>query len=365
MMFWRSRERSVPRKKGNVTPETFPDSEKSLNTDRSTSDSQMQSLKEGLKIYLSEGNEFDLNMSSKSNITNATEFSVKTAVFNDGTQPSTTDTDLEDLFEEKCHLEIPEGITRQPFQPLPAMFEAAKTIPSHLRSMNYYQRKVAKFQPRITNLISPLTAIGSNNQGDSNPSPVTQGGSVPPNLFSTLFGGNNVIVCPASPKSSVQQSPQKTVQIRSGISWADSLSPSTKAGVLNYYQNRFELLQNKSPNSGIMLKQTQRRSYAFRQEGCDEDAKFPSSNIPISAGDEEIKLTMQYFHSPRTPFGSPFRNTTGQGREISEMASGSSSILGPSMNITSTSIVTVATSQPCIAYTPAASISSFDSDFEV
>ena len=351
MMFWRTRERSVPvEKDGKIAPGSLSHGGKVIATDQSTYDSQMQSLKENLKIYNSERNEFSSNISSKSDMTNDTDFSVKTAIFNHATHASTTDTDEDACIEENQYLDIPEGITRRPFQPLPAIFDMVKSIPSCLRTMNYYQRKAARLQPRYAHPTSPMIH-SPDNKLKRLTAPVAQGGKVQPNLFSTIFRGSVAGVPPTSPQNRLSLSLENAMQEnRSGISWADMLSPSAKSGVLNHYQNRFQPVLDK--NLGLHLEQKQRRITSFQQKKCFEDSMSSQTPLPSSYGDPEVNVTTQYFYSPRTPFSSPLRKTTDPCLEVNEGASG----LSLNMKTVSTPFVTFATSQPSEVFRPASAM---------
>ena len=313
MMFWRSRERSARSvKKGNVTPEAH-EYGKSNGAAQSTSDFHMQNLKDGLKIFMSDFEEHEV--STKSDFTHATESSVKTVGFTE-TPPITEDDEIEtlDLFE---HLVIPEGITRLPFQPLPAYLNLMKTIPTTLRSMNYYQRKVSKFQPIIAPPTSPFN-FSRNSQ--------SKHGGVPLNLFTTFFGGSVSMTSPLTPKNtptSASALSPDAVQIRTGIAWADNLSPTVPLGTLNYYQNKNALFEpvppkspsektpksdkNKKPKKDKKIKGIQEESVLERSDNSARN----SYRVPVDDDDMEVLVALQYFHSPRTPFSSPLKKSAG------------------------------------------------------
>ena len=353
MMFWRSRERSVPvEKKGKIAPGSLGHSRKIISADESTHDSQMQSLNESLKIFMSERNELSSNVSTKSDMTNDTDFSVKTAIFNDTTHASTTDSDESAVcIEGNQYLEIPEGITRRPFQPLPAIFDMVKSIPTCLRTMNYYQRKVARLQPRFAHPTSP-TINGLDYKLRTLTSPVAQGGNIQPNLFNTIFRGS-AGVPPTSPQYRLSQSQESSVQEnRSGISWADESSPSTctKSGARNHYQNRFQPVLENNPE--LLSVQKQKRLTSLKQHNCAKVSTISRTPVPSAYVDQEVNLTTQYFYSPRTPFSSPLRRTTDPSLEVSERASAFSL----NMKTVLTPYATFATSQPSEAFGPVSSV---------
>lgn len=326
MMFWRQRDRAV-RSEQKAAAMT-KDIARPANSGLSAYDFQMQSLKSSLAIYVSETNGYEDEMSTKSNMTHGTEMSMPASMYNDRTPSPTADTD-EDDFDPIEHLVIPEGITRLPFRPLPAIFDLVQSIPSHLRSMNYYQRKASRFQPISVPPNSPITT--QNHQRKLYPSPIRAAETLPIKLFTTLFGGSVGALSPFSPKLPSALSPSDTVRIRStvtGIAWADTSSPSAKTGVLNHYQNKFE----KNPK----VHGSQKRLKGVKTDSG-SDGAIQYGAAPIPSGDSNVNQTFQYFHSPRTPFSSPLRQSNG--RSIS--CGPSSTDTGSTSTSTSTPLVTL------------------------
>jgi hypothetical protein len=125
------------------------------------------------------------------------------------------------------YLDIPEGITRIPFRPLPEIL--LRSVPVMRKSMNYYQKKAAKYQP-----ISP-NAKSNNNCPKRFMNPGIFSPKYQCSALSKFFSRTNIGVSPRSQPSPTYFAP--------GLKASSANSPLSSPRSLNYYQKKSFLFE--------------------------------------------------------------------------------------------------------------------------
>ena len=127
-------------------------------------------------------------------------------------------------------LNIPEGITRIPFGPLPDIL--LRSVPTMQKSMNYYQKKAAKYQP-----ISPSAKPYSDC-----PKKFANPGIFSPkyhySVLSKLFSRTNVGDSPTLQPLSPGYNSIAFANNASGLKTGSACSPLSSPRSLNYYQKK-------------------------------------------------------------------------------------------------------------------------------
>lgn len=131
------------------------------------------------------------------------------------------------LLTEIEYLDIPEGITRIPFRPLPAIL--LRSVPVMRKSMNYYQKKAARYQP-----ISP-NAKSNNNCPKRFMNPGIFSPKYQRSVLSKLFSRTSIGGSPISHPSPTYFSP--------GLNAGSTSSPMSSPRSLNYYQKKTFLFE--------------------------------------------------------------------------------------------------------------------------
>jgi hypothetical protein len=321
-MFWRPRD--LPLSPIGKT-ETSKLSRKKVDSlsgaDKNIIDTQMQSLKAGLKDYMSGKND-DESEREFISIKTSTSFTSDSNIISVLSEKKVFATFNESYCKEvNCcdYFITPEGITRIPFEPLPNIL--LRTIPSPKKLMNYYQRKAARSEPQSSpsHMSSPSRGpFGTQRQQrQAFNSPRLQ--LHPQSLFTTIFGGGVGAILPSPRKGSSKVA--NSNRSKPGISWASepSISPtvvtSNSRKALNFYQSNlapYEQTPTKSPRDSKKTPQT---------------ALNETLSTSVS---QELETTLQYLHSPKTPPSSPTRrrNTLDQKVDVnSEYRCRASSIM--------------------------------------
>lgn len=298
-MFWRSRDLPLP---SIGKSDTLKCSRKKTDTigdtDKSTIDSQMQSLKKGLKEYMTEKNDDERErefISIKTSTSFTSDINIINTVFEKRAFVTFNESYCKEI--NGCdYLTIPEGITRIPFQPLPDIL--MRTIPSPKKLMNYYQRKAARSEPKSPSPAS--SAIRNSFASERQQRQIAHATKAhPQTLLATLFGGAAGTISPSPRKRSLRMG--NSPRNKPGISWASesATSPTTPTSfrpkILNFYQSNlapFVQTPTKSSGTGDPKKSWQ---------SAVNEIRSPSVSKQIDV------TTLQYLHSPKTPFSSPTR----------------------------------------------------------
>lgn len=233
-MFWRSRDLPLSPKGETGMSRYSRKKSDAINVDKSTVDSQMQSLKDGLKEYMSEKNDDEREREFIS-IKTSTSFTSDSNIISDLSAKQVFVTFNESYCREvnSCdYLITPEGITRIPFKPLPSILLI--TIPSPKKLMNYYQRKAARSEPKLSlsNMSSPSRSpFGTEQQ---NKQAINSPRLNPQTYFNTIFGGGIGAITPSPRKGSSRiQNPDR---VKPGISWASE--PSITSTIVKSLRRR-------------------------------------------------------------------------------------------------------------------------------
>jgi hypothetical protein len=296
-MFWRSRD--LPLSPISKT-ETLRYSRKKVDAlsslDKNIIDTQMQSLKDGLKEYMSGKNDDEKEREFIS-IKTSTSFTSDSNFISALSEKQVFVTFNESYCKEvNCcdYLITPEGITRIPFKPLPNIL--LRTIPSPKKLMNYYQRKAARSEPKSStshmssSSKSPFRIQRQQRQAFNSPR------LRPQSLFTTIFGGGIGAILPSPRKGSSKI--ENSNRSKPGISWASqpSISPTVVTSIrrktLNFYQSNlapYEQTPTKSPGD-----------HQKTQETALNETLLPSERKEVDTG-------LQYLHSSKTPRSSPNR----------------------------------------------------------
>lgn len=293
-MFWRSRDLPLSPIGKTETRNSRNKADAISGIEKSTIDSQMQSLKDGLKEYMS--GKYDdererelISIKTSTSFTSDSNFvtaSSEKQVFVTFNESYCRDTNCCDYFV------TPEGITRIPFKLLPNIL--LRTIPSPKKLMNYYQRKAARSEPK-----SSPSHMSSPSRNPFGPGWQQRQALNSPRLHHqslfNIFGAGIGAILPSPRKGSLRNS--NSNRSKPGISWASEppISPTIVSSIrrrtLNFYQsklNPFELTSMKSPE---------------KREKSQQTALNEISSPSLS---KEVDR-LQYLHSPKTPSSSPTR----------------------------------------------------------